>query len=166
MKTFIITLLCVIAITACTNSPKDNEIISEAQKKEAQTAAQNFLDAVTRNDTTAIFATFSSNPEFIFAGGGDFQKIAKKLPAARNFLSGVSKQTFENVTDHYLFLSPTIFIYDYKSLNKIYEKSGVVTTVDPVCGSYTFQKEPGGWKIIHAHESWNIMTVDSSMVKK
>jgi hypothetical protein len=48
----------------------------------------------------------------------------------------------------------------------MYEKSGVVTTIDPVCGSYTFQKEQGGWKIIHAHETWMNVKVDSSMVKK
>jgi hypothetical protein len=48
----------------------------------------------------------------------------------------------------------------------MYEKSGVVTTIDPVCGSYTFQKEKEGWKIIHVHETWMNMKVDSSMVIK
>jgi hypothetical protein len=162
MKTFVISWLCVIAITACTNTPKNSENISEAQIKEAQTVVQNFLDNLAKNDSTAILATFSSNPEGIYAMGGEIQKIADMIPVARNMLGGISKQTFENVTDHYLFLSPTIFIYDYKSLNKMYEKSGVVTTIDPVCGSYTFQKEQGGWKIIHAHETWMNVKVDSS----
>jgi hypothetical protein len=166
MKTLIFTLLCVIAITACTNSPKDNENISEAQKKEAQTVAQNFLDILAKNDSTAIFATFSSNPEGIYAVSGDFQKIVDMMPVVHQMLSGISKQTFENLTDHYLFFNSTTFIYDYRCLNKVYEKSGVVTTIDPVCCSYTFQKEQGVWKVVHMHETWMNMKVDSSMVKK
>jgi hypothetical protein len=166
MKTSIFSLLCVIAIIACTNSPKVSENISEAQMKEAQTIAQNFLDALARNDSTVIFATFSSNPEGVYAMNGEFQKIVDMMPAAHQMISGISKQTFENVSDHYLFLTSTIFIYDYKSLNKMYEKSGVVTTIDPICGSYTFHKEEGGWKIVHAHETWMNVKVDSSMVKK
>lgn len=166
MKTFVISLLCAIAITACTNTTKNRENISEAQIKEAQTVAQNLLDNLAKNDSTAILAAFSGNPEAIYTMGGEIQKIADMIPVARNMLSGISKQTFENVSDHYLFLSPTLFIYDYKSLNKMYEKSGVVTTIDPVCCSYTFQKEQGGWKIIHAHETWMNVKVDSSMVKK
>lgn len=166
MKTSIFSFLCVIAIIACTNSPKVSENISEAQMKEAQNVAQNFLDALARNDSTAIFATFSGNPEGIYSMNGEFQKNVDMMPAAHQMFRGVSKQTFENVSDHYLFLSPTIFIYDYKSLNKMYEKSGVVTTIDPVCGSYTFIKEKGGWKIVHAHETWMNVNVDSSMVKK
>jgi len=166
MKKLIITLLCVIAITSCTNSPKNREFVSEAQIIEAQTVAQNFLDMLAKNDSAAILATFSRNSEGIYAMGGEFQKMVDMMPAASVMLSSISKQTFENVSDHYLFLSPTIFIYDYKSLNKMYEKSGVVTTIDPVCCSYTFQKEQGGWKIIHAHETWMNVKVDSSMVKK
>ena len=166
MKTFIITFLCVIVFIACTNSPKNSEITSEAQIKEAQTVAQNFLDILAKNDSTAILAAFTSNSEGIYAMGGEIQKIADMIPVARKMLNGISKQTFENISDHYLFLSSTIFVYDYKSLNKMYEKSGVVTTIDPVCGSYTFQKEQGGWKIIHAHETWMNVTVDSSLVKK
>lgn len=166
MKTSIFSLLCVIAIIACTNSPKVSENISEAQMKEAQTIAQNFLDALARNDSTAIFDAFSSNPEGIYAMNGEFQKIVDMMPAAHQMISGISRQTFENVSDHYLFLTSTIFIYDYKGLNKMYEKSGVVTTIDPICGSYTFHKEEGGWKIVHAHETWMNVKVDSSMVKK
>ena len=48
----------------------------------------------------------------------------------------------------------------------MYEKSGVVTTIDPVCCSYTFQKDQEGWKIVHMHETWMNVTVDSSMGKK
>lgn len=166
MKPFIITLLCVFAFIACTNSQKNSENISEAQIKETQTVAQNFLDILAKNDTTAILATFSRNPEGIYSMGGEIIKMADMIPISRNMLSGISKQTFENVTDHYLFLNSTIFIYDYKCLNKVYEKSGVVTTIDPVCGSYTFQKEQEGWKIIHMHETWMNVKVDSSMVKK
>jgi len=166
MKLFIITLLCVIAIIACTNSQKNSENISEAQIKEAQTVAQNFLDILAKNDTAAIYATFSSNPEAIYSMGGEITKMADMIPISRNILSGISKQTFENVTDHYLFLNSTNFIYDYKCLNKVYEKSGVVTTIDPVCSSYTFQKEQEGWEIIHMHETWMNVKVDSSMVKK
>jgi len=141
-------------------------LVSKAQIKEAQTTAQNFLDDLAKNDSAAILATFSINPEGIYAVGGEIQKIGDMIPVARNMLSGISKQTFENVSDHYLFLSPAIFIYDYKCLNKMYEKSGVVTTIDPVCCSYTFHKEEGGWKIVHAHETWMNVKVDSSMVKK
>jgi len=166
MKTFIITLLCVIAFIACTNSQKNSENISETQIKEAQSVAQNFLDILAKSDTTALFATFSSNPEATYSMGGEIIKMADLIQNARNTNSGLSKQTFENVTDHYLFLSSTIFIYDYKCLNKMYEKSGVVTTIDPVCGSYTFQKEQEGWKIVHVHETWVNVKVDSSMVKK
>jgi hypothetical protein len=166
MKTSNFSLLCVIAIVSCTNSPKFGENISEAQMKEAQTVAQNFLDALARNDSTTIFATFSSNPEGIYAMNGEFQKIVDMMPVAHQMIRDISKQTFENVSDHYLFLSSTVFIYDYKSLNKMYEKSGVVTTINPVCGSYTFHKEEGGWKIVHAHETWMNVKVDSSMVKK
>jgi len=164
MKTSILTLLCVIAIIACTNSQKNSENISEAQTKEAQTVAQNFLDILAKNDTTAIFATFSS--EAIYSMGGEIKKMTDLIQIARNVNSGISKQTFENITDHYLFLNSTVFIYDYKCLNKMYEKSGVVTTIDPVCGSYTFQKEQEGWKIVHVHETWMNVKVDSSMVKK
>lgn len=166
MKTSIFSLLCVIAIASCTNSPKVSENISEPQMKEAKNIAQNFLDALARNDSTAILATFSSNPESIFAINGEFQKIVDMMPAARKMISGISKQTFENTTDHYFFLNSTVFIYDYKCLNKMYEKSGVVTTINPYCGSYTFQKEEGGWKIVHAHETWMNVKVDSSMVNK
>jgi hypothetical protein len=165
MKTSIFSLLCVIAIMACTNSPKVSENIGEAQMKEAQTVAQNFMDALARNDSTAIFATFSSNPEGIYAMNGEFQKIVDMMPAAHQMISGILKQTFENITEHYLFLGPTAFIYDYKCFNKMYEKSGVVTTIDPICGSYTFLKEEGKWKIVHAHETWMNVKVDSSMVK-
>jgi hypothetical protein len=129
MKTFIITLICVIAFIACTNSPKDNEVISEAQKKEAQTVAQNFLDNLAKNDTTAILAAFSNNPEFIYSMGGEFYKMDDFIPMACNSTNDRSKQTFENLTDHYFFLNPTTFIYDYRCLNKVYEKSGVVTTI-------------------------------------
>jgi hypothetical protein len=166
MKATIITLLCVFAFTACTNSSKNTENVSEAQIKEAHTVAQNFLDLLAKNDSTAILATFSSNPEGIYSMGGEINKMADMIPIARKMLSGISKQTFENVTDSYLFLNSTIFIYDYKCLNKMYEKSGVVTTIDPICGSYTFQKEQDGWKIIHMHETWMNVKVDSSMVKK
>jgi hypothetical protein len=166
MKTSIITLLCVIAITACTNTPKNSENIGEAQLKEAQTVAQNFLDNLAKNDTTAIMATFSGNPEFTAVMDGGIYKRADMIPIARTMLGGISKQTFENITDKCLILSPTVFIYDYKCLNRMYEKSGVVTTIDPICGSYTFQKEQEGWKIIHMHETWMNMKVDSSMVKK
>lgn len=166
MKTSIFSFFCVIANIACPNSPKVSENISEAQMKEAHNVAQNFLDALARNDSTAIFATFSGNPEGIYSVNGEFQKNVDMMPAAQQMFSGVLKQTFENVSDHYLFLSPTIFVYDYKSLNKMYEKTGVVTTIDPVCGSYTFNKEEGGWKLVHAHETWMNVTVDSSMVKK
>ncbi len=166
MKPFIITLLCVFAFIACTNSQKNSENISEAQIKEAQTVAQNFLDILAKNDSTAILATFSSNPEAIYSMGGEIIKMADMIPISRNVLSGISKQTFENVTDHYLLLNSTIFVYDYKCLNKVYEKSGLVTTIDPVCCSYTFQKEQEGWKIIHMHETWMNVKVDSSMVKK
>ncbi len=164
MKTSIITLFCVFAIIACTNSQKNSENISEAQTKEAQTVAQNFLDNLAKNDTTAIFATFSSKA--IYSMGGEFKKMADLIQIARSANSGILKQTFENVTDHYLFLNSNIFIYDYKCLNKMYEKSGVVTTIDPVCCSYTFQKDQEGWKIVHMHETWMNVTVDSSMVKK
>jgi hypothetical protein len=166
MKPFIITLLCVFAFIACTNSQKTSENISEDQIKEAQTVAQNFLDILAKNDSTAILATFSSNPEGTYSMGGDIIKMSDMIPISRNIFSGISKQTFENVTDHYLFLNSTIFIYDYKCLNKVYEKSGVVTTIDPVCCSYTFQKEQEGWKIVHMHETWMNVKVDSSMVKK
>ena len=97
---------------------------------------------------------------------GEFQKIVDMMPAAHKMIRGFSKQTFENITDHYLFLGPNVFIYDYKCLNKMYEKSGVVTTIDPVCSSYTFHKVEGGWKIVHEHETWMNVKVDSSMVKK
>ena len=166
MKTSIFSLLCIIAIMACTNSPKVSENIGEAQVKEAQTVTQNFLDALARNDSTAIFAAFSSNPEGIYAMNGEFQKIVDMMPIAHQMIRGISKQTFENITEHHLFLGPTVFIYDYKCLNKMYERSGVVTTIDPICGSYTFQKEEEGWKIVHAHETWMNVKVDSSMVKE
>ncbi len=165
MKTFIITLLYVVAIISCTKSPTNSDNISEAQLKEAQSAARDFLDVLARNDSTALIAAFSSNSEGIYAMGGEYQKIVDMIPTASVMFSGISKQTFENVSDHFLFLSPTVFIYDYKCLNKMYEKSGVVTTIDPVCCSYTFQKEKDGWKIIHAHETWMNVKVDSSMVK-
>lgn len=166
MKTSIITFLCVVAMISCTNSPKNSEDISEAQIKEAKTVAQNLLDILAKNDSTAILASFSSNPEGIYSVGGEINKMTDMIPIAHKMLRGISKQTFENITDHYLFLNSTIFIYDYKCLNKMYEKSGVVTTIDPVCGSYTFQKEQEGWKIIHMHETLMNVKVDSSMVKK
>jgi len=166
MKTTILSLLCALAVAACTNSPEVSEKITETQMKEAKTTAQNFLDALARNDSAAIFATFSDNPEGIYAMNGEFQKIVDMMPAAHQMIGSISKQTFENVSDHFLFLSPVVFVYDYKSLNKMYEKSGVITTIDPVCGSYTFRKEEGGWKIVHAHETWMNVKVDSSMVKK
>ena len=113
MKSSIFSLLCIIAIMACTNSPKVSENIGEAQVKEAQTVTQNFLDALARNDSTAIFATFSSNPEGIYAVGGQFQKIVDMMPVAHQMIRGISTQTFENVSDHYLILSPEVFIYDF-----------------------------------------------------
>jgi hypothetical protein len=164
MKTSIITLLCFIAITSCTNSPKDNEIISEAQKKEAQTVAQNFLDILAINDSASILAAFSGNPEVIYSMGGEFIKMNDFIPESRKALSNRLKQTFENLTDHYFFINSTTFIYDYRCLNKVYEKSGVVTIIDPVCCSYTFQKEKEGWKVVHMHETWMNVKVDSSMV--
>jgi hypothetical protein len=165
MKTIIITLLCSIALTACTNSPKSGDNISEAQLKEAQTVAKNFLDLLAKNDSAALMSSFSSKPEFTSVVNGGIYKMADIMQIAPDMISGISRQTFENVTDNYLFLSPTIFIYDYKCLNTMYEKSGVVTTIDPICGSYTFQKEEEGWKIIHMHETWMNVKVDSSSVK-
>jgi hypothetical protein len=166
MKTTVISLLCAIIVASCTNSLKHNETASEAQIKEAHTAAQNFLDNLAKNDTAAIMASFSRSPEFTMVEAGGIYKWAEMRPIAQQMLGSISKQTFENITDNYLFLNSSVFIYDYKCINKMYEQSGVVTTIDPLVASYTFQKEPDGWKIIHLHETWLNTTTDSSMVKK
>lgn len=56
-----------------------------------------------------------------------------------------------------------IFLF-LTSLNKKFEKIGVVTT-NPILSTSTFHKEADGWKILHMHETWLNMTVDSSFVK-
>jgi len=86
MKTSIFSVFCVIAIVSRTNSPKVSENISEAQMKEARTVAQNFLEALARNDSTTIFAIFSGNPEGIYAMNGEFQKIVDMMPAAHQMM--------------------------------------------------------------------------------
>lgn len=88
--------------------------------------------------------------EFVF---GQLYATAKQM------IPAIEKQTFEDMKERFLILSPETFVYCYTSLNKMFGKNGVVTTINPIISTYTFHKEADGWKIPHMHETWLNMTV-------
>lgn len=166
MKTHFMILSICFMLLSCNTSPLNQNFDKEALLKEAKTVAHDFLDNLAKNDTSAIISLPSENPDFRFIIYGDIYNRQDFLTMARKMLPNIEKQTFENTKETFSLLSPQIFIYSYKSLNKMIEKTGVITTIDPIVGSYTFQKEQGKWKLIHMQENYINMKVDSSMVKK
>jgi hypothetical protein len=166
MKTLFIILCFAVAFISCTNSSRNSITDKTALLIEDKKVVQSFMEQLSKIDTSFILNFISANPDFTalidssMVGRDDFKTIVRQI------LPGFTRQTFENISERYVIIGPDLFIYNYKSLNKMYDKSGVITTINPICGSYTFQKEQDGWKIINMHETWNNMKVDSSMVKK
>ncbi len=163
MKNLSYALLCTAILISC--GQKKN-FDPQTLEKEAQTVAHNFIDNLSKNDTSAIMATFSKRNDFTVIMNNTMSGREEFHATASQMIPSIEKQTFENMKEKFVILSPETFVYCYTSLNKMFEKNGVVTTINPILSTYTFHKEADGWKILHMHETWLNMAVDSSMVKK
>lgn len=151
---------------SCNQQKNHRQIISELQKDEAKQIVSHMFQFKITNDRSLILAPFSTDPEAIVIIASSVYSYKNFGPPARKILGRVEKQTFEVQTEKYVHFGSGCFVYTWKGINKLYSKSGTETTIDPFVGSYTFQKQADGWRMVLLHESWNKITIDSGMPKK
>lgn len=165
MKKLFFAILCGAGLLSCNQMQTGTKTDNEAVLKEAKTATASFIESLSKNDGAAIKAALSQSSDFSVIMNENMFNRDEFLAMADEMMPNIEKQTFENMKEKYVILDQQSFIYIYTCLNKMTDKAGVVTTIDPISSSYTFQKEAEGWKIIHMHETWSNMKIDSSMVK-
>lgn len=166
MKTSIVIFFILAIATSCTKPKTLTKAEEETIVNEAKNVTAEMLNKLETNDTTAFFNFISKRPGATLIIGDQVYNQTEFLQAARNFLGNLEKQTLQTTNQSFMVLDPNTFIFNWKGLNKAYDKSGSVIIWDPIVFSYIFQKEENGWKVIYGQEGWVNMKVDTSLVNK
>jgi hypothetical protein len=122
---------------------------------EVRAAVLGFVASVNAVDADKAFAYFSTAPEFRQANNAFF--TASRDECVAKYREAYAKLTSMNRTladEHVDVLSRDLAMYSAGGTFTTTDKAGKTTLPTPIAWTLLWQREPTGWKVINAHQSF------------